>query len=258
MMGDLHYLDPNPSGSPAVLLLHGLGANGSSWTFQFKTLIKAGLRPIAPDAPGFGDSLYDGRGWNFRRVAAGLVKLLEELNTGPVHIVGLSMGGVIAQQFALDYPHLVLKLVLVSSFAKLRPSSLSQWFYFAQRAIVVHTVGLATQSRIVAQRVFPAADQQALREMAEKQISLADPSAYRAAMRSLGLVNLQPRLNEIKKPTLVISGASDSTVSPALQKILADCIPGSRQVIIPEAGHAVSIDQFEAFNRELNQFLSNC
>jgi pimeloyl-ACP methyl ester carboxylesterase len=152
----------------------------------------------------------------------------------------------------------VLKLVLVSSFAQLRPSSLSQWFYFVQRAIVVHTVGLATQSRIVAQRVFPAADQQTLREMAEQQITSAEPRAYRAAMRSLGLVNLQPRLKEINKPTLVISGANDSTVSPALQKKLTDCIPGARQIIIPGAGHAAAIDQFEVFNRDLNQFLLNC
>jgi pimeloyl-ACP methyl ester carboxylesterase len=237
-------------------LLHGLGANASSWALQFDPLIAAGLRPIAPDMPGFGDSPYDGRGWNFPRVARQLAGLLDELNTGPVHVIGLSMGGVIAQQFTLDYPERVLKLVLVSTFSKLRPKNFLHWLYFAQRAIVVHVVGLATQSKIVAKRVFPAPDQQALREMAEKQIASADPRAYRAAMRHLGMYNSLPRLNEIKKPTLVISGANDSTVSPAHQNVLAKAISGARQVTIPNAGHAVAIDQFEAFNRQLVPFLS--
>jgi pimeloyl-ACP methyl ester carboxylesterase len=254
-MSQLHFLDPYPAGNPAVLLLHGLGANGSSWSLQFEPLGLIGLRPIAPDVPGFGASVYDGRGWSFKRVAAALAGLLSELQTGPVHVVGLSMGGVIAQQFAFDYPQLLCKLVLVSTFPVLQPAGFSQWFYFAQRALVVHTVGLKTQSKIVARRVFPDEDQQVLREMAEQQIASADPRAYRAAMRGLGLFNSRRRLKEIKAPTLVISGANDSTVSPLRQKMLADEIRGARQVIIPHAGHAVAIDQFEVFNRELLGFL---
>jgi 3-oxoadipate enol-lactonase len=255
-MTGLYFLDPNPAGSPVVLLLHGLGANSSSWTLQFAPLIAAGMRPLAPDAPGFGQSRYDGRGWSFRRITADLADLLSELHTGPVHVVGLSMGGVIAQQFALDYPQLVCKLVLVSTFSVLRPENLSQWGYFFRRLVIVHTLGLKQQSEIVARRVFPGEGQEALRQMATKQIASADPRAYRAAMRSLGLFNSQTRLKEIKIPTLVITGANDSTVSPARQKLLADGICGARQVVIPGAGHAVAIDQFEIFNRILLEFVS--
>ncbi len=255
MMTRLHFLDPNPSGSPAVLLLHGLGANGAMWTLQFDALIAAGFRPLAPDAPGFGDSPYDGRGWNFRRVAAELAGLLRELETGPAHVVGLSMGGVIAQQFAFDYPELVRKLALVSTFSVLRPNNLSQWLYFFQRLVVVHLVGLEQQSKIVARRVFPAPEQESLREMAAAQIARADPRAYRAAMRHLGLFDSRKRLAGIRIPTLVITGADDSTVSPARQELLAISIPGVRQVVIAGGGHAVAIDQAEAFNRGLIDFL---
>ena len=254
-MTGMHFLDPNPAGSPAVLLLHGLGANGSSWTLQFDPLMAAGMRPLAPDAPGFGQSRYDGRGWSFKRVAANLTELLDELQTGPVYVVGLSMGGVIGQQFVLDYPHLVRKLVLVSTFSVLRPESLSQWSYFFQRLVVVYTLGMKQQSEIVARRVFPGARQEALRQMAADQIASTDPRVYRTAMRSLGLFNSRRRLKEIKIPTLVITGANDSTVSPVRQKMLAQGICGARQVVIPSAGHAVPIDQYEAFNRELLGFL---
>ena len=255
MINGLHCLDPNPNGSPAVLLLHGLGANGTSWSLQFETLGSAGFRPLAPDVPGFGESRYDGRGWNFARVVGNLARLLNDLQTGPVFVVGLSMGGVIAQQFAFDFPELVRKLVLVSTFSVLRPASLSQWVYFAQRALVVHTLGLATQSKIVAQRVFPEPDQAGLREIAEKQIASADPRAYRAAMRNLGLFNSQRRLREINVPTLIISGENDSTITPVHQKVLAEGIPGAKQILIPNAGHAVPIDQSEAFNAILLGFL---
>jgi pimeloyl-ACP methyl ester carboxylesterase len=67
-MTKLHFLDPNPTGRPTVLLLHGLGADGSSWTLQLPPLIEAGFRPIAPDAPGFGKSPYDGKGWSVRKL----------------------------------------------------------------------------------------------------------------------------------------------------------------------------------------------
>ena len=91
-MINLHYLDPNPSGKQVVLLLHGLGADSTSWTLQLPALVEAGFRPLAPDAPGFGGSAYDGRGWNIRRVAGQLAGLLEELGAGPVHVVGFRWG----------------------------------------------------------------------------------------------------------------------------------------------------------------------
>jgi 3-oxoadipate enol-lactonase len=251
----LHYLDPNPSGSPAVLLLHGLGANSYSWTLQFDPLISAGFRPIAPDTPGFGESPYDGRGWSVARSASAMADLLQELEAIPAHMVGISMGGTIAQQIALDFPQLVRKLVLVSTFAILRPTRLSGWFYFLQRFILVHTLGLPTQARLVAGRIFPGEDQQIMRDQLIKQISQADPRAYRVAMRSLGVFNSKRRLGEIKKPTLIVTGDRDSTVPLPSQRILVERIPGARQVIIPGAGHAVTIDQPELFNRELLGFL---
>jgi 3-oxoadipate enol-lactonase len=254
-MTSLHFLDPDPSGKPAILLLHGLGADGSSWALQMPALSQAGFRPLAPDAPGFGQSSYDGRGWNIRRVTVQMAGLLEELGTGPVHVVGLSMGGVIAQQFALDFPHLTRKLVLVSTFSVLRPEEFSGWVYFFRRMLSVVTLGQQAQAQMVAQRLFPAPQSQDLREMFVAVVMRSDPRAYRRAMLALGLFNSSRRLREIKVPTLVITGVNDSTVSPARQSLLVDGIPGARQVVIAAAGHAVSVDQAELFNQALLEFL---
>ena len=255
-MTGLHFLDPNPTGSPVVLLLHGLGADSASWILQFPVLSQAEFRPIAIDAPGFGESPYDGRGWNPRRVAAQLASLLGELGAGQAHIVGLSMGGVIAQQFALDYPQLIRRLVLVSTFSVLRPGDLNGWFYFFRRVAALLTLGLHAQAQVVAQRLFPNPQDQPLREMYIAAVRRADPRAYRRAMFSLGLFDSRKRLGEIRTPTLVISGMGDTTVTPARQKLLVDGISNARQVVIPQAGHAVSVDQPEEFNRVLLDFLT--
>jgi 3-oxoadipate enol-lactonase len=254
-MNQLHYLDPNPDGSPAVLLLHGLGATGASWILQVPALTKAGFRSIAPDAPGFGDSPYDGRGWSIPRAAAQMADLLEELHTGPVHVVGLSMGGVIAQQFAHDFPHLTRRLVLVSTFSVLRPDNFGGWSYFLRRAFTVLVLGLRAQAQVVAERIFPAPDQGPLREMLVATITSADVRAYRRAMISLGTFDSRKWLKEIKVPTLVITGADDTTVAPSRQMLLAKGIAGAKQVVIPKAGHAVSIDKPEKFNQALLEFL---
>jgi pimeloyl-ACP methyl ester carboxylesterase len=254
-MTHLHYLDPNPSGPRAVLLLHGLGADSGSWALQLPVLAGAGYRPIAPDVAGFGLSPYDGRGWTIRRVAAQLAQLLEELDCTPAHLVGISMGGVIAQQLTLDFPGLVRRLVLANTFAVLRPADAAGWIYFLRRLLLVHTLGLEAQARFVAARIFPGAEQGALRELLVASIARADPRAYRRAMFSLGTFDSRKRLDRICTPTLIISGAEDTTVGTARQEWLARAIPGARQVVIPGAGHAVTVEQADRFNRELLAFL---
>jgi 3-oxoadipate enol-lactonase len=238
-----------------VLLLHGLGANAESWSLQFPALSQAGFRPITPDVPGFGASRYDGHGWTIKRMAAEMAGLVEELNCGAVHVVGLSMGGTIAQQFALDRPDLTRKLVLVSTFAALRPGSLEGWIYFINRFLLVNTLGLHAQAKAVALRIFPEPSNASLRDMLIETISTADPRAYRQAMTSLGLFNSVKRLGEIQAPTLVVMGEKDTTVSPSRQQVLVDGIPNSSRLIIANAGHAAPVDQPDIFNRNLLAFL---
>ena len=254
-MNELHFLDPNPSGSPAVLLLHGLGVNASSWTLQFDPLIKAGLRPLAPDLSGFGESRYDGHGWTIKRMAAALAALLDALGTGPVYLVGLSLGGLVAQQLVFDHPRLVKKLLLASSFAALRPEHSSGWFYLLRRVLLVVFKGIPEQAAFVAARLFPQPEQEALRRLFVEQIIQADPRAYRAAMLAIALFDSRRRLARIRVPALVISGANDGTASPFMQKTLAQGIPNARQIIIAGAGHAVIVDHPEEFNQAMMEFL---
>jgi pimeloyl-ACP methyl ester carboxylesterase len=252
----LHYIEINPHGRPAVLLLHGLGANGSSWQLQFAPLEQAGFRILAPDARGFGQSTFPGGSHTIADMAADMLALLAHLDISQAHLVGISLGGTLAQSMALTAPQKVSKLILVNTFAQLRPEKLGVWLYFALRLIMVHTLGLPVQARAVARRVFPKAEQEPLRRMLIEQICQADHQGYRATMRALARFNTRKRLPEILAPTLVISSRDDTTVPLRLQQQLAGLIPGARQVTIPEAGHAVTVERPEAFNQILMEFLT--
>lgn len=253
----IHYLDIQAAGSPAVLLIHGLGANRLSWQLQIEALAKAGYRCIAPDLPGFGNSLALKGRMSIPRLANSMVTLLDELEIPQAVVVGLSMGGTVALTLALNSPRHVERLVLVSTFSRLRPASMSEARYFLRRVWVVYTRGLTSQARVVAERVFPGDGQESLRKILEEQIQEADPRTYRSAMRSLGFFNVTRRLKELRMPVMVITGADDSTIPVNVQRSLAAGVSGAKHVIVPRAGHGVIADQPDVFNRELMSFIQD-
>jgi len=254
--GQLHYLEHNPAGPETVVLLHGLGVTCDSWQMQVPALQQAGFRIIIPDLPGFGGSTIRVNPWRIPKVAASIEHFLEGVCSAPMHLVGISMGGAIAMQVVLDTPLRVQSLVLVNTFARLRPMGFKNRLYILRRLYLLTTGGLPAQAEFVAERLFPRPDQEFLRQAMVKQILQSDGRAYRSALVGLGLFNVEPRLKEIQARTLVVTGADDATVSPEAQAVLARAIPGARQIVIPDAGHAVIVDQSEAFNQALLGFLT--
>jgi 3-oxoadipate enol-lactonase len=253
----IHYLDINPECKRVIVLLHGLGANGESWGLQIPTLAQAGFRVLAPDVRGFGQSSYPGGGLQITDLARDIANLLVNCQVSRADVVGISMGGTIALQMALDFPGHINHLVLVNTFASLRPHKMSIWLYFMIRGILVHTLGLPIQARTVARHIFPDPEQEAYRNVLIGQILQADPHGYRAALRALARFNVLSRLPEIHLPTLVITGEVDSTVPLKNQLPLVNNIIGARQEIIPQAGHAVIVEKPVEFNRILLDFLNS-
>jgi pimeloyl-ACP methyl ester carboxylesterase len=115
----LFFLDENSASPDTVLLLHGLGADSSSWGFQVGPLTSAGLRVIAPDAPGFGKSSGARSVGSIRRLSQFIPRLLDNLKIPTARIAGISMGGTLALQTALDHPERVERLALINTFARL-------------------------------------------------------------------------------------------------------------------------------------------
>jgi pimeloyl-ACP methyl ester carboxylesterase len=250
----LSFHDDNPQGTPAVLLLHGLGATGDSWKEHSAWLADAGWRVLAPDMRGFGESGYPGH-TSIPALAQDMAELVQQVGAAPVHVVGLSLGGTVAQQLALEHPDLVRSLVLVNTFARLHPEGPRAWVYFGLRLLLVHTLGLGAQARLVARHMFPRPDQEPQRRDLVAQVVRANPRAYRATMRALWHFNVEERLGEIRVPTLVVTGGQDSTVSPRNQRVLVDSIPGARLAAVASANHAVPEERPAEFRRILEEFL---
>ena len=250
-----HFLDFNPKGNPAVLLLHGLGADSTSWGYQVPLLSEFGLRPIVPDLPGFGKSIAGYKHWTISKVASDVAMMLRKLTEEPVIAVGISMGGTVALQLALDFPRLVNKLVLISTFARLRPKRFDEMGFLLGRFVIAHMRGKEYQAGLVARRMFPRPEQEYLRKELIQQILQSNEHVYRQAMQSLALFDVHTRLDEIRMPTLVISGENNSTVPIANQIELANGIQGAKHVVIPDAGHALIVDQVARFNSELLGFI---
>ena len=190
-------------------------------------------------------------------MASEMAGLLEELQTGPVNVVGLSMGGTIAQQFDFGLPASYPQIGSGQHICRPAPRYSERLVLFLAAVYRGQYPRAARTGETGGGAHLPGADQAPLRAMLVETISRADPRAYRKAMASLGLFNSVKRLAEIKVPTLVVTGADDTTVTPARQRLLVEGIPAARQVIIPDAGHAVPVDHAEQFNRELLAFLGN-
>lgn len=252
----IHFLVDGPADGKPVLLIHGLGSDSTSWQIQIPALIGLGCRVFAVDVPGFGQSRHQGGRWSMPFIAKSLAQFCRQEMHRPADVVGISMGGTIALEFALDFPELVNHLVLVNTFATLKTGGIRQWMYFLRRAVLLYTAGQEMQARFVARRIFPGEDQGELRKILIAQIMQADLGDYRRAMVSLALFDARGRLAGVKPPTLVVTGDRDSTVPPAVQAEMARMIPGARQEMVAGAGHAVIVDQPEAFNRVVCAFLA--
>ena len=247
----------HPQGSRGtVLLLHGLGSEGQTWAGQAPVLRALDLRGLAPDLPGFGRTPWPGGPVTVARFVDFALQVLDRYAVDAAHVAGISFGGAVALQLALDAPQRVRSLTLINTFAHLRPRGLGQWAHMLFRSLLAALLGPHRQAELVARRVFPRPEHAAYREMLARSIRQADPRVYRGVMRALWAFDARPRLAEIRQPTLVVTGSADTTVDPAVQAELARGIPTARQVVIPGGGHAVIADQREAFNRHWQTFLA--
>jgi pimeloyl-ACP methyl ester carboxylesterase len=253
----IHYLEMNPSGDPVVLLLHGLGATGHSWQLQFPPLAEAGYRILVPDMRGFGRSTYPGGTNNTELMAADTLNFLQKLTIGKCHVIGISMGGTIALQAILNQPTIIKSLILTNTFAKLQPREASTWIFYGIRLILVHFLGIHRQANYVGNRLFPHPEQVELRNEFTNQVRQANQKGYRSTLRSYARYDLSDQLESINVPTLIITGENDSVVPPDVQVELAKAIPNSRHEIIPNAGHAISVERPNTYNKIIIDFLGS-
>lgn len=243
--------EPWRSGAPPAVLLHGLGEDRRTWLYQVPAFCTR-VPVILVDLRGHGRSSAPAQDWTVADMARDVVRLLRHLGAERAHLIGLSMGGMVAQQFALDYPYATASLVLGGTICGV-PSDGQAMAREALRCIETQPMHEVAQTRITA--AFSDAVDPVMRGHFIEQVALNDKDTYVRAARAVFGFSACERLREIDAPTLVVVGAADRTFPLAWMEELAARIRGARLVRIPGAGHLSNLERPDDFNRAVLEFL---
>lgn len=264
------YYEEHGSGDP-LLLIMGLAADSMAWLFQVPELSKH-YRTITFDNRGVGRSAKPPGPYTISQMADDTAALLDVLDIARTHVVGVSMGGMIAQELALRHPQRVRGLVLACTYPepdadieRQRQFSVEQLGGQVSASGDIHIDLKALDPMAFFQQLLPLAFNQ---EFIEKELPKILPlftSAlqYGFSMEAiLGQVaavmshKATDRLHQITSPTLVITGDADRLVPPANSDVLAKHIPNATLVKVPGGSHGFNFETPEIFNREVLSFLS--
>ena len=233
-----------PEGQRTLVFIHGAGGSHLHWSPpQLRRLAKANT--YALDLPGHGKSEGQGR-TSINAYADFVAAFLETLGLEKVTLVGHSMGGATALDFALRYPERLAGLVLVGSGARLRvaPAILNGICQDFQAAV-----------RLICDYAFAPDVPEPLKREGRRQIRQVHPNVLYGDFAACDTFDVMDRLGEIRCPTLAICGTADRLTPPKYSTYLRDNIPGAQLVLVEGAGHMVMLEQPEAVSQAIADFI---
>lgn len=236
---------------PAVVFCHGFTTTGQFWREQIGAFSRD-HRLVVPDLPGHGESRSSpNRSHTIDAFVDDLAKLFDMLKIEHAVLVGLSMGGTIAQRFTLKHRHRLRGLVLVGA----TPNGLGPDVRVDNVLTAIDRLGVVAASQAVIDRSFGSAAPEALVAFAREQVAKTPEFVAREAIVSLNAADSRAQLAEFDLPTLVICGEEDAITPPAESKALAAGIPGAKLELIANAAHFPMLEQPVRFNSILRDFL---
>lgn len=237
-------------GAPLVFV-HGFTTTAEFWREQIEAF-SARHQMIRINLPGHGCSPRpEDRNYTIDAFVEDVLEVYRALAIDPAVLIGLSMGGTVAQTFALSYPERVKALVLVGA----TPHGLGSDVNVDNVLKAIEDLGVVTASQTVIERSFGSAASRALIDFAKKEVAQTPAFVARQAIASLNASDSRAKLGDIRVPTLVIVGEEDIITPPKESQILAEGIPNSRLYNIPAAGHFPMLEQPNTFNQLLGEFL---
>lgn len=243
---------------PWVTLAHSLSCDLTMWN-ELAAVLAPTFRVLRYDARGHGgtslpNSAPEGA-YSFEQLTADLIGLLDALHIERTHFVGLSMGGMIGQHFALAAPQRLGRLVIANSTSRIPPEAGPLW---DERIRLAREQGCAALVEGTLGRWFTPAFRAARPDATApvgRLIAGTPPAGYIGCAAAIRHLDITARIGAIRAPTLVIAGADDPGTPPPMSEVIAAAIPGARLEIIPSASHLSCIEQPETFNRLVAGFL---
>lgn len=236
------------------VLSHALGCDLTMWDGLAGHLAQH-ARVVRYDQRGHGASEAPAGPYTMAALADDAARLIDELATGPVVWIGLSMGGMIGQELALRHPGKLRGLVLANTTSGYPAEDRAGW---AQRIAGISQGGLESIVDGALQRWFHAgfhAEQPQTVAHWRARVLRCDAAGYIACCHAIAGIDTTTRLPDITLPTLVIAGALDLGTPPAMARTIAQAIPGARLVVLPDASHLSVLEQPQAFREALDDWL---
>jgi 3-oxoadipate enol-lactonase len=248
---ELHYSVEGTG--PWVTLIHGIGADLENWNAIAK-ILSPHFKVLRADLRGHGSS---GRisTCSIDNFVADVAELLDELGVEKTHVVGFSLGGLIAQKYAIGRPSKLSRLVLISSVAERTPQERER---VKKRADQIDREGIASVVSAAEDRWFTPKFKVAHPDLVQarlKQLIANEHHSYAAGYRVFAEADEGLRYSRIDVPTLIMTGENDSGSSPRMARLLHDTIQGSELFILPELRHSVLLEAPETIAALVLDFL---
>ena len=243
---------------PVVALTHGLGGHLDSWEPTVAAL-QDRYTVLTWDVRGFGSSAKRPDDLSPEVWASDLAGLLDEVGADDAVIAGISMGGVISQRFARDFPARTRALILISTSSEVNERAEAGW---NARADVIERDGLAkalapTGPALSYGKEYRERHAEDIAEAARLTIERNDAASYAAACRAVSNIDYTADLETITCPTLILQGLEDAVTPPGGSVIMSRRIQGSRLVMLENCGHWIPTERPDEFHTEVESFLAD-
>lgn len=238
-----------------VLFLHGVGGGAYSWMPQINSFSMK-YTAAAWDMPGYGKSRLSGA-MTFPELSEALLALLDDKGWDRVHLVGHSMGGMVAQEFAVAHQNRLKSLTLsATSPAFGRPDGdFQKKFVEARLAPLAGGATMADLGRELVDTMMSDDADPNGRQLAFDCMANVPAETYRAAVECIVTFEQRANLPNIAVPTLALAGETDTNAPAAMMEKMATRIPGCRYVCLAALGHLANLEDPQAFDAALSAFL---
>lgn len=255
--GDCRLYFEDQGGGNVIVLVPGLGLSADAWGVIAGKLVGS-HRVVSVDPRGAGRSDKPDERYTGPMVAADLASILDAAQIETAHVVGLSMGGMIAQEFAIRYPDRLKSLVLASTYA-----ATDDWSrrIFEVRRMIIERIGLLEQFKLSVLTVTSPSTFRTKPEVVEGFErglidNLPDKSAYLRQLQYCMDHDTHDRLSAIRVPTLVVTGSDDILTSRFQGRELAEGIPGAEFREVPGGSHVFLFEEPDLFAQTVLEFIA--